>query len=129
MLISSNSVRFRYLYFQEDGRVLYALSSAPPHEMFVRLLKVVLHKTNDPAAVWGTFQVQKTNCTIVARQEWHTVKFECTIIPQSIHGRFAALSIDRHLSSPSGSFEEWSADRVEYKVPSEHFRFVKDPRL
>jgi F-box protein 9 len=119
----------RYLYFQEDGRVLYALTSAPPHEMFRRLLKVVLHKTKDPAAVWGTFQVQKAHLTITAKQDWHTVKFDLTIHSASEHGRFAALSMDRHLSSPSGCFEDWSADRVQYKVPSERFRFVRDPRL
>jgi len=123
------SVYYRYLYFQEDGRVLYALSSAPPHEMFRRLLKVVLHKTKDPAAVWGTFQVQKTSCTIIAKQDWHTVKFECSILPNSLYGKYAALTMDRHFSSPSGCFEASSQDRVEYKVPSELFRFVKDPRL
>ncbi|KAG7356975.1 F-box domain containing protein [Nitzschia inconspicua] len=123
------SIYYRYLYFQEDGRVLYALSSAPPHEMFRRLLKIILHKTKDPAAVWGTFQVQKTHLSITARQEWHTVRFDLTIYPDSEHGRFAALSIDRHLSSPSACFEEWSRDMVQYKVPPERFRFVRDPRL
>jgi hypothetical protein len=109
--------------------VLYALSSTPPHEMFLRLLKVVLHKTKDPVAVWGTFQVQKTNLSIKARQEWHTVRFDLTIHSTSEYGRFAALSMDRHLSSPSGCFDDRSADRVQYKVPSERFRFVRDPRL
>jgi F-box protein 9 len=123
------SIYYRYLYFQEDGRVLYALSSAPPHEMFRRLLRVVLHRSGDPAAVWGTFQVQKTTCTVVARQDWHVVRFDLTIVPSSIHGRFAALTMDRHLSSPTGRFDDWSDDRVEYTVPSEHFRFVKDRRL
>jgi F-box protein 9 len=123
------SIYYRYLYFQENGRVLYALSSAPPHEMFRRLLKVVVYKTEDKAAVWGTYQVQKTHLTITARQEWHSVRFDLTIHPLSPHGRFAALSMDRHLSSPSNCFEDWSSDRVEYKVPIEHFRFVSDRRL
>lgn len=123
------TVYYRYLYFQENGRVLYALSSAPPNEMFLRLLKVVLHKPDDPAAVWGTYQVQKHNCTIVARQEWHTVKFDLAIVPTSVFGRFAALTMERHLSSPSGCFDDWSHDRVEYDVPSETFRFIKDSRL
>jgi F-box protein 9 len=123
------SVYYRYLYFQEDGRVLYALSSAPPHLMFRRLLKVCLKNTDDPAAVWGTFEVQKNALTIVARQAWHAIKFELTIEAESIHGRFGSLILDRHLSSPSSSFEDWSDDRVEYKVPVETFRFVKDPRL
>ncbi|KAL3924763.1 MAG: hypothetical protein SGILL_000845 [Bacillariaceae sp.] len=123
------SIYYRYMYFQEDGRVLYALSSSPPHEMFRRLLRVALHKSKDPAAVWGTFQVQNTKLTITARQEWHTVQFDLTIHPDSSFGRFAALSIDKHLSSPSGCFEHWSNDRVQYDVPNEQFRFVADRRL
>jgi len=120
---------YRYLYFQEDGRVLYALSSSPPKDMFCRLLNVILCKEDDPAIVWGTFQVQKYNCTITAKQNWHMVKFETTIIPISVQGRFAALSIDRHLTSASGCLEDWSHDRVEHKVPDKQFRFIKDARL
>jgi len=120
---------YRYLYFQEDGRVLYALSSSPPKEMFCRLLNVVLCKEDDPAIVWGTFQVQKYNCTITAKQNWHKVRFDTTIVPTSVQGRFAALSIDRHLTSASGCFEDWSHDRVEHKVPDKQFRFIKDARL
>jgi hypothetical protein len=105
--------------------VLYALTSVPPHEMFRRMLKICLKKHEDPVAVWGTYQVQKQELKITARQPWHTIQFELTIEPTSIHGRFGALTLDRHLSSPSGCFEEWSRDRVEYKVPTEQFQFVK----
>ena len=124
------TVYYRYLYFQEDGRVLYALTSQPPHVMFRRLLKMCLTKEPDPAAVWGTYQVQKTAVTITARQEWHTIRFELTIQVSSPYGRFGGLVLDRHLSSPSGCFDEyWSQDLVQYKVPQESFRFVKDRRL
>ena len=123
------SVYYRYLYFQEDGRVLYALSSAPPHEMFKRLLKVCLRRTEDPAAVWGTYQVQKNSLQITAKQEWHTVKFDLTIDAISTHGRYGTLTLDRHLSSPSGCFEYWSNDLVEYDVPEPKFQFLRDPRL
>jgi len=124
------TVYYRYLYFHEDGRVLYALSNSPPKVMFCRILNVILHKEeNDPAIVTGFFQVQKFNCTVVAKQPWHKVKFEITIVPESIYGRFAALTIDRHLTSVSGSFQEWSYDRVEHKVPNKQFRFIKDSRL
>jgi F-box protein 9 len=153
-------VYYRYLYFQEDGRVLYALTSTSPHEMFQRLLKVCLNRkkpdkdgkggaggsTLDKSIVWGTYQVQKDNVTIVARQPWHTIQFELTIqntttasaaISSSKHsmwddppdGKFGRLTLDRHLSSPSGCFEEWSQDRVEYKVPEESFRFIRSNRL
>jgi F-box protein 9 len=120
---------YRYLYFQEDGRVLYALSCSPPKDMFRRLLNVILHKEDDPVIVWGTFQVQKYNCTIVAKQRWHEVRFDTTIIPTSASGRFAALSIDYHSTSVSGCFDDWSHDLVEYKVPDKQFRFIKDARL
>lgn len=40
------SVYYRYLYFLEDGRVLYALTSAPPHEVFPRLLRVNLSSSS-----------------------------------------------------------------------------------
>eukprot|EP00532_Pseudo-nitzschia_australis_P013453 CAMPEP_0168205702 /NCGR_PEP_ID=MMETSP0140_2-20121125/524_1 /TAXON_ID=44445 /ORGANISM="Pseudo-nitzschia australis, Strain 10249 10 AB" /LENGTH=365 /DNA_ID=CAMNT_0008131747 /DNA_START=174 /DNA_END=1269 /DNA_ORIENTATION=- len=97
------TVYYRYLYFHEDGRCLYALSNSPPKIMFPRMLNVILHKEGtDPAIVSGIFQIQKYNCTVIAKQPWHSVKFEITIIPDSIHGRFAALTIDRHLTSVSG---------------------------
>lgn len=124
------TVYYRYLYFHEDGRVLYALSNSPPKVMFRRILNMILHKEEqDPAIVTGSFQVQKYNCTIIAKQPWHTVKFELSIVPNSMYGRFAALTIDRHLTSASGSFEEWSYDRVEHEVPDKKFRFIKDARL
>lgn len=109
--------------------MLYALSSAPPHIMFRRLLKVCLKKTDDQAAVWGTFQIQKDSCTIVARQEWHTVKFELTIQSDKMNGRFGLLALQSHYSSPSGCFEDWSNDRVEYEVPEGSFKFLKNARL
>mmetsp|Transcript_21958 Transcript_21958/g.52267 ORF Transcript_21958/g.52267 Transcript_21958/m.52267 type:complete len:429 (-) Transcript_21958:11-1297(-) len=124
------TVYYRYLYFHEDGRVLYALSNSPPKVMFGRILNVILNKdVTDPAIVCGNFQVQKYNCNVVAKQAWHTVKFEITIVPESIHGRFAALTIDRHLTSVSGCFDEWPYDSVEHKVPDKRFRFIRDPRL
>jgi F-box protein 9 len=123
------TVYYRYLYFQEDGRVLYALTTTAPHEMFRRLLKVCLKKTKDPAAVWGTFQVQKDLLTIVARQNWHTVKFEMLIKSDEMNGRFGTLVLTSHCSSISACFEDWSNDLVEYKVPDGSFRFVKNKRL
>ena len=51
------SVYYRYLYFQEDGTVLYALTSSPPHEMFPRFRHVLLRSTSEKK--YSTF-VQKT---------------------------------------------------------------------
>ena len=125
------TVYYRYLCFQEDGRVLYALTTSPPHEMIGRMKRMLLNrKLRDKAAVWGSYVVQKTSVEVTARQDWQYVKLQLTIQPQSPHGRFGALSFDRHSSSSSGCFDEDSAaDIVEYEVPHQPFRFLKDRRL
>lgn len=73
--------------------------------------------------------MQKNALTVVAKQDWHTVKFDLTIDTDTIHGRFGTLTLLGHMSSKSACFEEWSQDLVNYKVPEEQSRFVKDPRL
>jgi len=134
------TVYYRYCYFQEDGRVLYALTSRPPHEMFPRFWKMVIHNNNnkddenehhDKVAVWGTYQVQKNTVTVDATHPWHSVRMIMTIQDKNnMYGKFNALSFDKHWSSASANFDEyWSQDLVEYKVPHEVFRFVKDKRL
>ena len=155
------SVYYRYLYFQEDGRVLYALTSLPPFDIFRRFYKMCLHPRggsgeshppihqqhhhhqqhqqqsheDDDIAVWGTFSVKRNQVVVTAKQSWHTVRLHL-LIPNNTHhrrnhhGRFGTLELERHLSSKSACFDEnRSRDLVEYKVPMEVFRFVKDKRL
>mmetsp|Transcript_17453 Transcript_17453/g.43525 ORF Transcript_17453/g.43525 Transcript_17453/m.43525 type:complete len:406 (-) Transcript_17453:79-1296(-) len=124
------TVYYRYLYFHEDGRCLYALSNSPPKAMFPRIRNVILNREeHDVSIVSGWFQVQKYNCTVIAKQQWQSVKFEISIIPESVHGKFSELSIDRHVTSQSGDFDEWSYDFHDHKVPDKRFRFIKDARL
>ena len=124
------TVYYRYLYFHEDGRCLYALSNSPPKAMFARIRNVILHKEeHDISIVSGYFQVQKNKLTVIVRQHWQSVKFEITIFPNSIHGKFGELAVDRHVTSGSGSFDEWSYDFHEHKVPDTNFRFIKDGKL
>uniref|UniRef100_A0A7S0F7H7 F-box domain-containing protein n=1 Tax=Pseudo-nitzschia arenysensis TaxID=697910 RepID=A0A7S0F7H7_9STRA len=124
------TVYYRYLYFHEDGRCLYALSNSPPKIMFPRIRNVILHKEeHDVSIVSGWFQVQKYNCTVIAKQQWQSVKFEISILPESQYGNFSELCIDRHVTSGSGDFDEWSYDFHEHKVPDKNFRFIKDARL
>jgi F-box protein 9 len=124
------TVYYRYLYFMEDGRVIYALTTSSPHEMIPRIVKVYTKNEVDRIAVWGAYQVQKDKVTVIAKQEWQTVKLELTIQEASISGRFGALSFTRHFSSSSGNFDEYySQDLTEYKVPHEPFRYLKDRRL
>ncbi|KAL7561917.1 hypothetical protein ACA910_022478 [Epithemia clementina (nom. ined.)] len=125
-------VYYRYIYFQENGSVLYALTASPPHEMFRRFLKVSLNPKSfeDPSIVLGSYQVQKTQVTVQAKQEWQHVCLELTIRPEySFHGRWGYLSFDRHMTSTTNNFEAWSPDRITYDVPEEPFRFVRDKRL
>jgi len=124
------TVYYRYLYFMEDGRVVYALTTSSPHEMIPRLVKVYTKNDFDRAAVWGTYQIKKNEVTVIAKQEWQTVKLELIIEEVSISGRFGALTFNRHFSSSSGDFDEYySRDLAEYKVPHEPFRYLKDRRL
>ena len=144
------TVYYRYLYFYEDGRCLYALSNHPPKIMFQKIFNVILHQqnnnhnsgggthtvTNNPTIVCGRFQIQKNKCSVIAKQSWSTVKFDITIVPDSkMYGKFAILTMDRHVASVSGvgisSFEDerWCYDLVEHQCPENQFRFIKDPRL
>jgi F-box protein 9 len=129
-------VYYRYLYFQEDGRVLYALTATPPHEMFPRFRRVCLqpqqpHNTTiyiDRSAVWGTYTVQRTHVVVTAQQEWQYVKLELSIdLDNHRHGRYGCLTFDKHWTSVDGTFSD--QDRRGYDVPAEPFRFVKEKRL
>lgn len=119
--------------------MLYALTTAGPHEMFARLRRANLqHSTGaaaaatgtahkDPAAVWGRYQVSGKSVTVVARQPWQYVKLELSIQPHYLqHGRYGYLSFDGHTTS---SCEEFTTNVVEFEVPDEPFRFIKDRRL
>ena len=118
---------FRYLYFQEDGRVLYALTTQPPHEAFRRFRKYLLHREADSSMeiVLGNYAVQKQSVTVTAKQSWQYVKLELSIQDDSHHGRWGLLSFDRHLTSTKGGFD-WG-DCLEFEIPdAEPFRFVRD---
>ena len=126
------TVYYRYLCFQEDGRLLYALTTAHPHDMVKRLAHVLTTRQPDRAAVWGTYVVQGKTVTIVAEQEWQHVKLEFTILPEYLnYGRFGALRFERHLTSASGNFDEyaWPNDIMEFEVPENLFLHVADKRL
>jgi F-box protein 9 len=118
-------VYYRYLYFTENGRVLYALTVSPPHEMVVRLRRAWVTGQSDACAVWGTYTVQKTRVTVRAQQEWQHVQLALTI---DVSDRsYGCLSFDHHMSSLSGDFSDtWRSDRIIHEVPEEPFRFVKD---
>jgi F-box protein 9 len=117
------TVYYRYLYFQENGTVLYALTNDAPHEMIRRFSKMMITKIPDKAAVWGHYQVRKNIVTVTAQQQWQVVRLELSIQPT---GR--ALAFDRHLSTLNGDFDDYR-NVVEHKVPNEFFRYLKDHRL
>mmetsp|Transcript_25595 Transcript_25595/g.38654 ORF Transcript_25595/g.38654 Transcript_25595/m.38654 type:complete len:364 (+) Transcript_25595:138-1229(+) len=125
------TVYYRYIYFQENGTLLYALSTTAPHEMVRRFLRVLRTGERDTVAVRGAFVVKKNSVTILAEQDWQHVKLELTIQLDSYWGRFGTLSFDRHLTSKSGNFDEsaWPNDIKDYDVPNEMFRYLFDRRL
>ena len=129
------SVYYRYMYFKEDGRVLYALTSAPPHEMLPRFVKMALTGEKDKNALWARYEIHKHNVTVWASHPWHDVRFEMKLLSSDqkvpgVKGLFTAMSFERHQSSVSGNFDEYySTDLVKYDVPTEPFRFLRDWRL
>ena len=129
------SVYYRYMYFKEDGRVLYALTSAPPHEMLPRFVKMTITGEKDKNALWARYEIHKHNVTVWASHPWHDVRFEMKLLSSDhkvpgVKGLFTAMSFERHTSSVSGNFDEYySTDLVKYDVPTEPFRFLRDWRL
>lgn len=95
----------------------------------VEELRDCMGEANDQAAVWGRYQVSGKQVTVIARQPWQYVKLELTIQPTTVHGRFGYLSFDRHVTSSGRNFNKYDASTVEFEVPEEPFRFIKDRRL
>lgn len=134
------SVYFRYLYFFEDGRVMYALTHATPMEMIPRFSKMLLHGygAKDKWGVWGRYQIKKDVVKVQVSHSWHDVCFQLKIIPSNSvlyydwgdKGMYTTMVLEEHLSSASGNFEHDSYDVVKYEVPAHsYFRFLRDRRL
>jgi F-box protein 9 len=134
------SVYYRYLYFFEDGRVLYALTHATPLEMIPRFSRMLLHGdgSKDKWGVWGRYQIAKDVVRVWVSHSWSEVVFQLRVIPSNrvLHydsgdrGACTTLALDMHLSSVSGSFDDDSQDLVKYEIPSHaYFRFLRDRRL
>lgn len=135
------SVYYRYLYFFEDGRVMYALTHATPVEMIPRFSRMLLHGygSKDKWGVWGRYQIRKDEVRVWVSQEWHDVCFQLRVIPSNkfLHydngdrGMFTTIALEKHMSSISGNFDEdESRDLVQYDIPMHcYFRFLRDRRL
>ena len=134
------SVYYRYLYFFEDGRVMYALTHATPMEMIPRFSKMLLHGygSKDKWGVWGRYQIKKDEVRVQVSHSWHDVCFKLKIIPSNKvlyydwgdKGMYTTMLLEEHLSSASGNFEYDSYDLVKYDVPGNlYFRFLRDRRL
>ncbi|KAL7544081.1 hypothetical protein ACHAXR_013512 [Thalassiosira sp. AJA248-18] len=134
------SVYYRYLYFFEDGRVMYALTHATPMEMIPRFSNMLLRgvSVKDKYVVWGRYQLRKDVVRVWVSQDWHDVCFQLKVIPSnkvlqydtSDKGMCTTIKLEKHMSSPSGNFEADSYDLVNYEIPDHcYFRFLKDRRL
>ena len=134
------SVYYRYLYFFEDGRVMYALTHATPVEMIPRFSKMLIngYGSKDKWGVWGKYQIKKDEVRVWVSQAWHDVCFQLKVIPSNKvlhydsgdHGKCTTMALEQHMSSASGNFENDSYDLVRYDIPSScYFRFLRDRRL
>jgi len=133
------NIYYRYLYFFEDGRVLYALTHATPGEMIPRFHKMLLHGwgSKDKWGVWGRFSIRRDTVRVWARQDWHEVCFQLRVIRSNKQlyygddrGCWTTMELERHMSSQSGNFDDDSYDLVKYELPdNRYFRFLHDGRL
>jgi F-box protein 9 len=135
------SVYFRYLYFFEDGRVMYALTHATPLEMIPRFKRMLIYGygSKDKWGVWGNYQLRKDEVVVKVSQDWHDVCFHLRVIPSNsaLHydsgdrGMYTTIELEKHMSSEMGNFdEENSHDLVNYEIPtSTYFRYLRDKRL
>jgi hypothetical protein len=132
-------IYYRYLYFLEDGRCLYALTPTPPQDMLRQFFKARLdnsenrnedhHSTNSRDyyhIVWGQYHVQKTLVTVYAQQSWQYVRFELSIQPHiTTHGRFGYLSFDTHMINVLPNWHSTNNPTLcSFDPPEEPFRFV-----
>lgn len=131
------STYYRYLHFHENGTLLYALTSKPPHEMitiFMKMKQQDIHSYQSVNGVLGTYEIQKDKVTVNVTHPWHHVRLVLKVLKDGYSGsvgRFWALEFEKHWSSKCGDFDEyWSRDLVEYKIPSDPiFRFLRDFRI
>ena len=135
------SVYYRYLYFFEDGLVMYALTHATPVEMIPRFSRMLLHGygSKDKWGVWGRYQIRKDEVRVWVSQGWHDVCFQLRVIPSNkfLHydngdrGMFTTIALEKHMYSIRGNFDEdESRDLVQYDIPIHcYFRFLRDRRL
>ena len=136
------SVYYRYLYFFEDGRVMYALTHITPLEMIPRFRRMLVHgqkaESKDKWGVWGRYQITKDVVRVWIAQAWHEVCFQLKVIPSNKalyydsgdRGVCTTMCLEMHMSSASGNFDNDSHDLVKYEIPGHcYFRFLRDRRL
>ena len=131
------STYYRYMNFFENGTLLYALTSKPPHEMipvFLQMKEENSHSHPSISAVLGSYEIQKDRVTVNVEHPWHHVRLILRVLMDGCPGspgRFWAMEFEKHWSSKSKDFDEyWSRDLVEYKIPDDpYFRFLRDWRL
>jgi len=95
------STYYRYLNFYEDGKVLYALTSKPPHEMIPVFIKIKATNQVQHSAVFGTYQIQKDIVTVDIVHPWHHVKLFLKVMEDGCEGaigRFWSLQFEKHQS-------------------------------
>jgi len=132
------TVYFRYFVFREDGTVFYACTTALPHEMAPRFVRMAMDPHHvDRCAVAGRYDVtRKGEVHVWARHSWTDVSFEMQMLRPGVVGGgmatvgpFCAMEFTRHRACMSGQWDGSRNDIVKFKVPSEPFIFLRDWRL
>lgn len=118
-------VYYRYLSFQENGTVFYALTAAPPYEMIPRFIKMKRFAVGDKQAVVGKYEVSKYSIRVWTSHKWSDISLDLTLLAKTPGSRsnFCETKLVRHRLSPSGNFE--CDDVVDFDVPEDNFRFFR----
>lgn len=109
------TVYYRYMYFFENGQVLYALTTSSPLEMVGRIKNMIVDaECNDKHLVWGRYEVSKYDIQVRAKHSWCNVILDLRLIatPHSTNalsktgGKFCTMALVRHRTSTVVDFDE-----------------------
>jgi len=120
-------IHYRYLCFQENGNVLYALSASPPYEMIPRFVKMKRTNHSDKQAVVGKYEVSKFGVRVWTSHKWSDISLDLIIVRTGLipgSANFTELTLVRHRLAVDGNFN--GEDVVEFDVPTDrNFKFFR----
>ena len=122
------TIYYRYLLFKEDGSVMYAVTSSPPHLIAWKFVaakskgRLVFEKggcgPKGDKVIWGKYLVKRGSVMLSVKQPWHEVRMSLRISEEGDEdatGKFWSMMVEKHTSSKSGNFDEVSKSEKSYK--------------